>query len=200
MSIPPFGSPPYKLKIGSSINSGTSGSILYIDSSGNLAQDNSNLFWDATNHRLGIGTTNPGATLQLASDAGTAASGIKFGSAGDTDLYRSAAGVLQTDSQLLVKTTGGSTTAFQVQNSTGTSVLNVDTTNQRVGIGTTSPTAVLHLKAGTATANTAPLKLTAGTNLTTPELGAIEFTDDGTNGHLYITLNVSGTLTRVQII
>lgn len=47
------------------------------------------------------------------------------------------------------------------------------------GIGTTSPTARLHLPAGTASANTAPLKLTAGTNLTTPEAGAVEF--DGTN-------------------
>lgn len=48
-----------------------------------------------------------------------------------------------------------------------------------LGIGTTSPTARLHLPAGTAAANTAPLKLTAGTNLTTPEAGAIEF--DGTD-------------------
>lgn len=48
-----------------------------------------------------------------------------------------------------------------------------------IGIGTASPTAVLHLKAGTATAGTAPLKLTSGTNLTTAEAGAIEF--DGTN-------------------
>ena len=44
---------------------------------------------------------------------------------------------------------------------------------------TTTPTAVLHLKAGSATANTAPLKLTSGTNLTTPEAGAVEF--NGTN-------------------
>ncbi|HTG56442.1 MAG TPA: hypothetical protein VL943_09255, partial [Niabella sp.] len=52
-----------------------------------------------------------------------------------------------------------------------------------MGLGAT-PTAVLHLKAGTATANTAPLKFTAGTNLTTPEAGAIEF--DGT--HFYGTV------------
>jgi hypothetical protein len=52
-----------------------------------------------------------------------------------------------------------------------------------VGIGTTTPTAVLHLKAGTDSANTAPLKFTAGTNLTTAEAGAMEF--DGTN--LYFT-------------
>ena len=47
-----------------------------------------------------------------------------------------------------------------------------------VGIGQTTPTAVLHLKAGTSAAGTGPLKLTAGTNLTTPENGTIEF--DGT--------------------
>jgi hypothetical protein len=41
------------------------------------------------------------------------------------------------------------------------------------------PTAWLHLPAGTATANTAPLKLSAGTNLNTAEAGAIEY--DGTN-------------------
>jgi hypothetical protein len=44
--------------------------------------------------------------------------------------------------------------------------------------GTTSAAALLHLAAGTATANTAPLKLTSGTNLTTAEAGAIEY--DGT--------------------
>lgn len=49
----------------------------------------------------------------------------------------------------------------------------------QVGIGTTTPTANLHIAAGTATANSAPLKLTSGTNLTTPENGAIEY--DGTN-------------------
>lgn len=39
----------------------------------------------------------------------------------------------------------------------------------------TTPTAKLHLAAGTATASTAPLKLTTGTLLTTPETGAMEF-------------------------
>lgn len=53
-----------------------------------------------------------------------------------------------------------------------------------VGIQVNTPTAYLHIKAGTATANTAPLKLTSGTNLTTPENGAFEF--DGTN--LYFTV------------
>ncbi len=50
-----------------------------------------------------------------------------------------------------------------------------------MGIGLTSPTAYLHLKAGTASANTAPLKFTTGVLNTTPENGAVEF--DGT--HFY---------------
>lgn len=45
--------------------------------------------------------------------------------------------------------------------------------------GTTIPTALIHLAAGTATANTAPLKFTSGTNLTTGETGAMEY--NGTN-------------------
>jgi hypothetical protein len=47
------------------------------------------------------------------------------------------------------------------------------------GVGIAQPSAALHLKAGTTTASTAPLKFTSGTNLTTPESGAVEF--DGTN-------------------
>ncbi|MES2286126.1 MAG: hypothetical protein V4547_10590, partial [Bacteroidota bacterium] len=53
------------------------------------------------------------------------------------------------------------------------------TINGNVGIGTITPTALLHLKAGTAAANTAPLKFTSGTLLTTPVAGTVEFLTDG---------------------
>ena len=54
-----------------------------------------------------------------------------------------------------------------------------------VGIGQTSaPTARLHLPAGSTGAGTAPLKLTSGSVLTTPENGAMEY--DG--NHLYFTI------------
>jgi len=65
----------------------------------------------------------------------------------------------------------------------GTSRLRVAGSSGNVGVGVTTPTAVMHLKAGTASANTAPIKLTSGTNLTTPEAGAMEY--DGTS--LYFT-------------
>lgn len=75
------------------------------------------------------------------------------------------------------------------------------TATESVGLGgVISPTAKLQLPAGTATAGTAPLKLTPGVLLSVLELGAVEFTDDGTTGHLYITLHQGGVLTRVQIV
>jgi len=48
-----------------------------------------------------------------------------------------------------------------------------------VGIGTVSPTALLHLTAGTVSVGTAPLKFSSGTLLGTPESGATEY--DGTS-------------------
>lgn len=44
--------------------------------------------------------------------------------------------------------------------------------------GTTSPTAKVHLAAGTTAASTAPLKLTTGTLMTSPEDGAMEYDGD----------------------
>lgn len=59
--------------------------------------------------------------------------------------------------------------------------------NGSLGIGTDTPNAFLQIKAGTAAAGSAPIKLNAGTNLSTPEKGTIEF--DGS--HLYFTPNTT---------
>ena len=44
------------------------GSIPFIGAGGMVMQDNSNLYWDDTNNRLGIGTDSPGHQLTLAGD------------------------------------------------------------------------------------------------------------------------------------
>jgi len=46
------------------------------------------------------------------------------------------------------------------------------------GIGVSAPTASLHIQASSAAASSAPIKLTSGTVMTSPEAGAIEFTTD----------------------
>lgn len=89
---------------------------------------------------------------------------------------------------------GGTGTGATFDITTGAEVNQTLTTkvtvlgNGNVGIGQTSPTASVHIQAGTAVAGTAPLKFATGTNMTTPEAGAIEY--DGTN--LYFT-NSGGT-------
>ncbi|MEK7561928.1 MAG: hypothetical protein AAB541_03640, partial [Patescibacteria group bacterium] len=65
---------------------------------------------------VGIGITAPSSLLQLGSNAGTAASGIKFGSTGDTNLYRTSAGYLKTDTALIV----GGVNGFLLLDDTGT--------------------------------------------------------------------------------
>ena len=163
------------------------------------------------NGNVGIGTTSPGYKLDIQGAAAetsltntTNNNRISFG-------FPSAAGGEPSLSAFTTGVTNGR--IFQRQTSTkdvfigdidangggvhirtnGNDSLNI-LSGGNVGIGQSSPTAVLHLKAGTATANTAPLKFTSGTNLTTPENGALEY--DGTN--LYFT--VGGVRKTIQLI
>ena len=76
------------------------------------------------------------------------------------------------------------TTGKVIKNSAAIVTGTVLTGLTQIGIGI-APTAYLGLKAGTATAGTAPLKFALGVNLTTPEAGAVEY--DGT--HLTYTNN-----------
>ena len=155
-----------------------------------------------------------GTAPQFSLYTGTTASYTQvgaFGFAKSATNWSNAAGA----NDVVVRAVGsgsGGNLIMTCQNSTGNlifatgSASNNDTAKMtllnsgRLGIGVTAPTAMLHLKAGTATSSTAPLKFNAGTLLSSLELGALEFTDDGANGHLYITRNVSGVLTRTQIV
>ncbi len=82
-----------------------------------------------------------------------------------------------------------STSLFVVDQNGNANIGGSATVTGSVGIGVVFPTARLNLPAGIATAGTAPLKFTAGTNLTTTEAGAVEY--DGT--HLYFTATNGGT-------
>ena len=77
--------------------------------------------------------------------------------------------------------TGATTLNYAIYTNTGKISFN---DSVGFGMGTTALTAKLHVAAGSATAGTAPIKLTAGTVNTTPEAGTIEF--DGSN--FFITI------------
>ena len=65
----------------------TSGSIPYINSSKTLTQNNSDLFYDATNSRLGVGTNTPSAKIHVV-NTGTSDSFRVDDQTGDTTVFR----------------------------------------------------------------------------------------------------------------
>lgn len=126
--------------------------------------------------KVGIGTSSPGNNLDV---KGSGATTVKIDAGGDASLNLYSGSMdwylygNNTNKSLGIKISPGGSDLFTILGSSGST--------GQIGIGVSSPTAILHLKAGTA--GTAPLKLTSGTNLATPENGAIEY--NGT--HLYFT-------------
>jgi hypothetical protein len=109
-----------------------------------------------------------------------------FNNDGTIGLGGSASGVnniagttLQINAASLVINESGADIDTRIEGDNDANLLTIDAGADRIGIGVAGPTSYLHVKAGTATASTSPLKFTAGTNLTNPEAGAVEF--DGTN-------------------
>ncbi|MEX2141329.1 MAG: hypothetical protein WD894_18835 [Pirellulales bacterium] len=184
------------MAIGETITGATQGSVLFVGS-GVLAQNNAGFYWDNSNQRLGIGTTTPGNDLTVRkSDSGTVGIDVintnTTAGAANAQVFLQVGGpnggdavtvyeVLNT-ARWIVGIDNDESDKFKfVCNTTGPQLCLAMTTDGKVGVNVNDPTARLHLPAGTATV--APLKLTAGTNLTSAEAGAVEF--DGTN--LFIT-------------
>jgi hypothetical protein len=65
-----------------------------------------------------------------------------------------------------------------------------------VGIGTTAPSAALHLRAGSAAVGMAPLKFTSGTNLAAPEPGSVEY--NGTDLFFTDSLSKRNTVAKID--
>jgi hypothetical protein len=159
---------------------------------------------DTTNGCVGIGTTGPATTLDVNGVTTLRNNVSLFGNmnlnfnvlntAYATNSYPSIYATantgtgypFQNNGNLVIQgrsTTGAPMDIVFATGETASTRMVIDKTGN-VGIGTTSPTAYLHLKAGTATASTAPIKLTSGVVNIAPEAGAIEF--DGIN--LYLTI------------
>ena len=100
--------------------------------SGNLTVDTNTLFVDATNNRVGIGTTSPSTTLH--STGSIRVEQTNFADYKSNQLYVNSGGY-----EFAVN----GNIAFSDQNNN--TVMTVDNANDRVGIGITSPSAQLHL-------------------------------------------------------
>ena len=220
------------LTMGDTIGSATAGSVFFGGTAGVLAQDNSNLFWDDTNNRLGIGTSSPsqilhivaadGADAKMFMDAygtgvnanfvgrrarGTSASpaavqtsdilarfsGRGYGATTFTGFPRAAMDLIATQTwtdanqgtAIVFKTTANSTT-------TTSEVARIDQTGY-LGIGDTSPAAMLTVGSGDLFQVNSSGAIAAATGITSS--GTITFSGFSTNGGLLYT-NGSGVLAQ----
>ncbi|MDD5750127.1 MAG: hypothetical protein PHU56_00545 [Candidatus Pacebacteria bacterium] len=124
----------------------TQGSIPFIGSGGMLLEDNSNLYWNDTTNRLGVGTTTPAAKLDVwgSFQVGTSTTPVL------TPLFIANTGSatvgIGTSTPAAKFSIAGSSgvNAFNVASSSGASMLMVDQYGN-VGIGTSSPGAKLEI-------------------------------------------------------
>jgi len=160
-------------------NTGPTGSEFWAASGANIYNTNTG--------SVGIGTTGPVGKLDVANDTSNL---VRFNpiaanylmTMGDGKINAYFGNNQSVTKNLLLQTNGGGVLVGSATDNGGGAIVQVTgglTTTGNVGIGTTGPTAYLNIKAGTASAGTAPIKLTSGTVNTTPEAGAIEF--DGSN-------------------
>lgn len=138
---------------------------------------------NTTNRRVGINTAAPDSTFHIPALGNSGVALVHFGdSTTNTSIIK-----------LLVENawSGNGANGFVVRRDAATIQFLVGG-DGRISVGNiAAPTAFLHLRAGAAAASSAPLKLSTGTIMTTPEDGAIEYG----SSHLYFTI---GT-TRYQL-
>lgn len=146
------------VSIGDTVGSGTSGSILFVDASTNLAQDNGELYWDNTNNRLGIGTTSPSAAIEVDAGASTEYAILSTGANGRVGLTTQYGGIHFNNVeatadlwQLSERDTANFDIAFGTPDA-GNNVAATDTKlritsggNVGIGLGNTDPSQELHV-------------------------------------------------------
>ena len=193
---------------------GTEGQMLY--NNAGVWTSFSGMYWDDTNNRLGVGTNSPsvgefGSTFTVkgtGSEVGIITaqrnvSALANGTGFQTVLNNASSNPVTYsyfNGYIITNTAGAESGGlmFFTRNA-GTLGARMTILNDgNTGIGTTSPTAYLHLKAGTATANTAPLKFTSGTNTTVAVAGQIEYNNtfhltnsDATRRHVVTAPNTT---------
>ncbi|MEW6097212.1 MAG: hypothetical protein AB1567_11940 [bacterium] len=163
---------------GLTLSSLTAGSILFAGTNGILSQDNTNLFWDNTNKRLGMGTTTPDSIFviktnqvqaRIRTDVSSATNTVAgFWWDGDNSrrvLFNALGSAISYTSMgkswsgnAILDSSWGTELGINMANvgiiTFGTS--NVErmriVSNGDVGIGTTSPNSILHINGSIATA------------------------------------------------
>ena len=122
----------------------TSGSVLFADGGGVYSQDNANYFWDATNHRLGLGNAAPSTTLDVTGSqniTSTSANALTVGPAGSTNP------VFQIDSSTVSAVTGIKITSLAAAGGSKIEAIS-SAVNEDIILGTKGTSSSLKLQVG----------------------------------------------------
>jgi hypothetical protein len=133
---------------------------LTIDSNGNVDIDSNTLYVDATNNRVGLGNSNPAnAKLLIGTDLGALTTADRMIQVGHSAGGMIALGKDNTDYSYLMHDASTQKSHWMYRGALG---LTLDTSG-RLGIGTTSPSAPLHING---TANNTAITLSVGGTVT----------------------------------
>lgn len=171
------------MTVGGPVTGGTTGSLLFVAAGPVLQQDNAKLFWDNTNDRLGVGTSVPNTTFEIAGAGATAGLAMQAGSATpvgvantgrlrynestskfQASLNGAAYVDLQTGTEFALdigEAIGGSTVGSVLFVGAGNVLqqdnarLFWDNTNDRLGVGTATPGTTLDISSATTLAGLA---------------------------------------------
>jgi hypothetical protein len=134
------------------------------------------LFNSLFNHYFIIDTGNTSTTQKFVwAHNGTTEAAAEIASLTEAGVF--------TVPSVVVNETGDAAGDLRAESDTEANMIFLDASANAVGIKQSAPTAYLHIGAGSATAGTAPLKMSSGALLATPEAGSIEFYD----GRFFLT-------------
>jgi hypothetical protein len=111
---------------GTVTGTGTSGSVAFWTASSVIGQDASNLFWDDTNNRLGIGNAAPSEALQVAGNVRFSGALMPNNSAGTSGQYLQSAGAGVAPTWVTPSVITGTGTSGRLTYWTGTSTIGDD--------------------------------------------------------------------------
>ena len=191
-----------------SIGSGTAGSVLFVNSSNQLSQDNDKFFFDESSGNVGIGTAAPGvgalgsgyqyltiegstsARLELSSSASDAADitagALEFVFPANDATYRRIAQITGvTKGSTSVKRGGQLAFSTSSDGSTAMSERMIITEAGLVGIGATAPARHLSISSSDATVGMALYDSTSGTSTT----DGFQLQIDSGNGYVWMYEN-----------
>jgi hypothetical protein len=151
---------------------------LTIDSNGNVNIDSNTLYVDAANNRVGLGTSSPSAALHVATSG---AGQIRYFDGTVTGAF----GSFGSGNEVFLGS--GKALAFTTNGITSSETRMTIDTSGRVGIGTTSPGAELHVNPGAG--NVGNIYLDYGTGSSTDGRLNIEV---GSSAVLYETIKTGG--------